>query len=122
MPIHLATSNRRVFLQAAGASVLLCGSRGSAAEHAEAEGDLVYLLNDTHIGEKHAADSPVPSHLRRAVTQLVDRATKPACVLINGDLALKDGQPGDYRHFAKLIAASGCRDRYAFDAGQPRPS
>jgi hypothetical protein len=25
-------------------------------------------------------------------------------VIINGDLALKDGKRGDYEHFAKLIA------------------
>lgn len=103
MPIHLTTLNRRRFLQAAGASVLLCGRGTNAAEPTDVESDLVYLLNDTHIGEKHPPDSPVPSHLRQVVTELVDRPTKPACVLINGDLALKDGQPGDYRHFAKLI-------------------
>ncbi|MFT5094972.1 MAG: Icc protein, partial [Porticoccaceae bacterium] len=48
--------------------------------------------------------SPVPTHLRQAVTELVQRDAKPACVLINGDLALKDGQSGDYSHFAELIA------------------
>jgi 3',5'-cyclic AMP phosphodiesterase CpdA len=69
----------------------------------DVEGDLVYLLNDTHIGEKHSADSPVPSHLRQVVEELVGLERKPACVLVNGDLALKDGQPGDYRHLATLI-------------------
>jgi 3',5'-cyclic AMP phosphodiesterase CpdA len=103
MPIHLANLNRRRFLQAAGASVLLYGRGANSAGTADVESDLVYLLNDTHIGEKHPVDSPVPSHLRQVVTELVNRPTKPACVLINGDLALKDGQPGDYRHFAKLI-------------------
>jgi 3',5'-cyclic-AMP phosphodiesterase len=103
MPIHLTSVNRRRFLQVAGASVLLCGSRATAAEQANAEDNLVYLLNDTHIGEKHPPASPVPSHLRQVVSELTQRPTKPACVLINGDLALKDGQPGDYRHFAQLI-------------------
>lgn len=101
MPIHLTTLNRRRFLQAAGATILLYGSNALAAN--EVEADLVYLLNDTHIGEKHPEDSPVPTHLRQVVTELVDRPVKPAAVLINGDLALKDGQPGDYVHFAKLI-------------------
>lgn len=103
MPIHLATLNRRRFLQAAGASVLLYGRDANAAKTPEVESDLVYLLNDTHIGEKHPPNSPVPSHLRQIVTELVNRPTKPACVLINGDLALKDGRPGDYQHFGKLI-------------------
>ncbi|TWT60919.1 metallophosphoesterase [Rubinisphaera italica] len=104
MPIHLTTLTRRSFLQAAGASVLLYGHNVQASAAGEVDADLVYLLNDTHIGEKHPEDSPVPNHLRQVVTELVNRTTKPACVLINGDLALKDGQPGDYRHFAKLIA------------------
>lgn len=101
MPIHLTSLSRRSFLQVAGTSVLLYGSRASAEETVES--DLVYLLNDTHIGEKHPEDSPVPSHLRQVVAKLVANPTKPACVLINGDLALKDGQVGDYQHFAKLI-------------------
>ena len=104
MPIHLTTLNRRRFLQAAGGSILLYGHNVSASETGDVDADLVYLLNDTHIGEKHPEDSPVPTHMRQVVTELLNRPTKPACVLINGDLALKDGQPGDYRHFAKLIA------------------
>ena len=104
LPIHLTTLNRRRFLQAAGASILLYGHNAPASEAGDVDADLIYLLNDTHIGEKHPEDSAVPSHLRQVVTELVNRPTKPACVLINGDLALKDGQPGDYRHFAKLIA------------------
>ncbi|NQV27799.1 MAG: hypothetical protein HQ518_25910 [Rhodopirellula sp.] len=36
----------------------------------------------------------------RSESQLPQRYAKPACVLVNGDLAQK---PGDYRHFAELI-------------------
>jgi Icc protein len=103
MPIHFTSLDRRRFLQAVGVSILVCRRPATASEAAGVETDLVYLLNDTHIGEQHPEDSPVPSHFRQVVTELVDRAAKPACVLINGDLALKDGQPGDYRHFAELI-------------------
>ncbi|TWU24828.1 3',5'-cyclic adenosine monophosphate phosphodiesterase CpdA [Novipirellula galeiformis] len=103
MPVHLPALNRRRLLQVSGASMLLCGRSSTAAEAAEVETDLVYLLNDTHIGEQQPEESPVPSRLRKVVTELVNRPTKPVCVLINGDLALKDGQPGDYRLFAKLI-------------------
>lgn len=107
MPIHLTSLDRRRFLQAAGASILLYGHRVQSAEADGIEGDLVHLLNDTHIGEKHPEDSPVPTHLRQVVTELVQRRERPACVLINGDLALKDGQPGDYRHLAKLLQPLG---------------
>jgi 3',5'-cyclic AMP phosphodiesterase CpdA len=101
MPLHLPAPNRRQFLVTVGAGIVACGTPALAEETREE--DLVYLLNDTHIGEKHPADSPIPSHLRQVVEELVSRKHPPAAVLINGDLALKDGQPGDYRHFAKLI-------------------
>ena len=103
MPIHLPSQTRRQFLTTVGATVI-AGFSGVRADAAPVEDDLVYLLNDTHIGEKHPPESPVPTHLRLAVTELVERPSKPACVLINGDLALKDGQPGDYQHFGQLIA------------------
>ena len=49
-------------------------------------------------------DSPVPTHLRETVAYLVGLPKYPALVVINGDLALNNGQPGDYTRFAKLIA------------------
>ena len=103
MPIHLPGQNRRQFLKSVGAGLLVCSSTAFAAASSEVEDDLVYLLNDTHIGEKQPADSPVPSHLRQVVEELVQRDRKPTAVMINGDLALKDGQPGDYRHLARLL-------------------
>ncbi|QDU40888.1 3',5'-cyclic adenosine monophosphate phosphodiesterase CpdA [Maioricimonas rarisocia] len=101
MPAHLPAHNRRQFLATVGAGLIACSSRGFAGD---VDDELVYLLNDTHIGEKHPPHSPVPTHLRQVVTELVEMSEKPAAVLINGDLALHDGQPGDYRHFAKLVA------------------
>ncbi len=101
MPIHLPAPNRRQFLFTVGAGLVACATESFGNE---VDGDLVYLLNDTHIAETHAPDSPVSSHLRQVVEELVGLKQKPACVLINGDLALTDGQPGDYRHFATLIA------------------
>lgn len=101
MPIHLPAPNRRQFLVSVGAGFFAWSTRAFAGDVDE---DLVYLLNDTHIGEQHPPDSPVPSHLRQAVDELVGLDRKPACVLINGDLALKDGQPGDYAHFHRLVA------------------
>ncbi|MEO1971590.1 MAG: metallophosphoesterase [Pirellulaceae bacterium] len=100
MPIHLPAQNRRQFLVVAGAGVV-CWSTESLGR--DVDDDLVYLLNDTHIGEKQPANSAVPSHLRQVVTELVAISRKPAFVLINGDLALKDGQAGDYHHFAKIV-------------------
>lgn len=101
MPLHLLTDRRR-FLMCCGGGAVAC-SLPTPARGEQVDASLVYLLNDTHIGEKHPPDSPVPSHLRQVVDELVGRPTKPAAVLINGDLALRDGQPGDYRHLAKLL-------------------
>lgn len=103
MPIHLPSHNRREFLFTLGTAIGAAVVSPAGLLSDEVEGDLVYLLNDTHIGEKHPADSPVPSHLRQVVAELVALQRKPACVLVNGDLALKDGQPGDYRHLATLL-------------------
>lgn len=103
MPLHLPGQNRRQILKSVGAGLLVCSCPAFAAESSDVEDDLVYLLNDTHIGEKQPADSRVPSHLRQVVDQLVRRERKPACVIVNGDLALTDGQPGDYRHLARLL-------------------
>ncbi|MCA9021316.1 MAG: metallophosphoesterase [Planctomycetaceae bacterium] len=103
MPVHLPAQNRRQFLFTLGAGFVTCSTGLLAKEQDTQQTDIVYLLNDTHIGEKHPPKSPVPTHLREVVTELVELPQKPACVLINGDLALRDGQPGDYRHFARLI-------------------
>lgn len=101
MPIHLPAQHRRAFIGTVGMGILACSANVMADD---IDPPLVYFLNDTHIGEKHPADSPVPTHLRQAVEELVGRARKPACVIVNGDLALRDGQAGDYVHFAKLLA------------------
>ncbi|MCA9208626.1 MAG: metallophosphoesterase [Planctomycetales bacterium] len=101
MPIHFSPSRRR-FLAATSAAAAYCVFAKPVAS-AEVDDDLVYVLNDTHIGEKHPHDSPVPTHLRQVVAELLALPRRPAAVIVNGDLALKDGQPGDYRHLAELL-------------------
>ena len=101
MPLSLTSSGRRGFIKACGASMLSITASPVGAD--DADGDLIAILNDPHIGEKQAAGSPVPAHLKAAVEWLLALRKRPAAVLINGDLALKDGQAGDYRRFASLI-------------------
>lgn len=101
MPLHLTPStSRRQFLTGLGAVAFL----PALSFATDADEDLIAILNDTHIGEKHPHDSPIPTHLRATVAALLAMPRPPAAVIINGDLALKDGQRGDYEHFAKLIA------------------
>ncbi len=101
MPIHLPAVSRRSFLAAAGAAICTWPALARGDDNIDA--DVVYFANDTHVGEKHEPDSTVPSNVRRLVNELTSRKRKPACLVINGDLALRDGQPGDYRHLAKLL-------------------
>lgn len=103
MPFCLHPS-RRAFLAASTSTLLTLSTRASSAAESPVDDNLVYLLNDTHIGEKQPADSSVPTHLTQAISEIVSLPKRPAAVIINGDLALRDGQPGDYVHFAKLIA------------------
>ena len=70
---------------------------------AEVDGNLIAILNDTHIGGKHPENASIPTHLRETVAYLVGLPRRPAAVVINGDLALNNGQPDDYTHFTKLI-------------------
>lgn len=98
MPIHL--TSRRQFIARLGAATIFAQREAFSAEVDE---NLIAILNDTHIGAKHPEGYPVPTHLRETVAYLVGLQNQPAAVIINGDLALNDGQPGDYTHFAKLI-------------------
>lgn len=101
MPISLTSSGRRAFIKGCGAAVMSLSV--SRATGKETDSDLIAILNDPHIGEKQPAGSPIPTHLKATVDWLLALPERPAAVLINGDLALKDGQAGDYRHFAALI-------------------
>ena len=68
------------------------------------DSDRIAILNDTHIGGEHPENSPIPTQLRETVTWLIGQERHPAVVVINGDLALNDGEAGDYERFARLIA------------------
>jgi 3',5'-cyclic-AMP phosphodiesterase len=99
MPIHL--TSRRQFIAQIGAAAILTQQEAFSAEVDE---NLIAILNDTHVGAQHPANASIPTNLRDTVAWLLAQPKRPAAVIINGDLALRDGQRGDYEHFAKLIA------------------
>jgi 3',5'-cyclic AMP phosphodiesterase CpdA len=101
MPVSLLEPTRRKFLAGLGSAIVSLPF--APLDAAEVDENLIAILNDPHIGEKQPADSPIPQHLKITVDWLLAQPKRPACVLINGDLALRDGQPGDYRRFAQLI-------------------
>ena len=99
MPIHL--TSRRQFITQLGAAAALSSVESIATE---VDDSLIAILNDTHIGAQHPASASIPTNLRNTVAWLLALPKRPAAVIINGDLALRDGKRGDYEHFAKLIA------------------
>lgn len=99
MPIHL--TSRRQFIAQLGVAAALSNVTSSATEVDES---LIAILNDTHIGAQQPATASIPTNLRNTLSNLLALPKRPAAVIINGDLALKDGKRGDYEHFAKLIA------------------
>lgn len=99
MPIHL--TSRRHFLTQLGAATVFAQADGIAAA---VDDDLIAILNDTHIGAQHPPTASIPTNLRDTIAWLLALPQRPAAVIINGDLAMKDGQRGDYEHFVKLIA------------------
>lgn len=84
--------------------VVVAGAPLQAGSAGRVDEDRVAILNDTHVGGRHPENSPIPTRLREAVAWLVALERRPTAVVINGDLALNDGQPSDYEHFARLIA------------------
>jgi Icc protein len=103
MPIHLSTISRRVFIAQLGGAVVL-GPAFGATPVERVDPHRIAILNDTHIGAQHPENAPAPAHLRETVAWLVALERQPAAVVINGDLALSNGQAGDYERFAGLIA------------------
>lgn len=101
MPIHLPPFSRRRFIAGLGGSLLLPAL--SPAAGAATDESLIAILNDTHIGQKQPPGSQNPSHLHETVKWLLALDQRPAALLINGDLALLDGQPSDYASFLELI-------------------
>ena len=97
--------SRRHFLHATAIAAVLA-PRYAPAASAAVEADEVAILNDTHICgyESNGRIPPPAANLRAAVKQLLARPKRLAAVIINGDIALTAGKPGDYRTFAALIA------------------
>ncbi|MBK8091957.1 MAG: metallophosphoesterase [Verrucomicrobiaceae bacterium] len=83
-----------------GAAVVVSQSQSHAAEVDDA---LIAILNDTHIGAQQSPKASIQENLRHTISWLLALPKRPAAVIINGDLALKDGRKGDYEQFAKLI-------------------
>ena len=105
MPLHLDPLSRRRFIRGSAilaltttARPLLAGSGGSESWA---------LLSDTHIDADPAKISKqgvnMADHLKQVVSEVVAEKETLSGVIINGDCAFLDGQPGDYTTFLELI-------------------
>ncbi len=108
MPFHLwpdaGSPTRREFLAGlALGGIAIAGARGAVADEAA----WFALVSDVHIPSdsqfKARGQSPV-ENLRVVVADILASPTKPAGVLIDGDLALKEGLPGDYSTLLSVLA------------------
>ena len=69
-------------------------------------GEFWALLSDTHIAADESAEARgvvLAAQFRRVLKQVAAAGAKPHGVLINGDCALKDGQPEDYAQFLRCV-------------------
>ncbi len=96
---------RRGFIGGLIGSALLPGCRARIGSKGNPAGWFAFL-SDPHI----AADSSTVLHgqnmatnLRGVIGEILRADDSPRGVLINGDLALTDGQVGDYRTFLELV-------------------
>jgi 3',5'-cyclic AMP phosphodiesterase CpdA len=102
MPVTLPPLTRRRFLAAAGALAV----SPSLGRGADPDPHRVALLSDSHVGEKPEAtdrDCNMADRLRQVAAEIAKLDVKPACAVIDGDLAHKTGTPAEYGLFAKLI-------------------
>ena len=111
MPITLPQLSRRGFLKRAallGAATAFAPSSYAGLFGKSRDQHTFAFFSDTHIAAdaafKHTSGVNVADNLAACVRELAAWPVKPAAIIVNGDLALKDGQPGEYATFGKLLA------------------
>tara|TARA_R110002096_G_scaffold4493_17_gene20931 strand:- start:3129 stop:4043 length:915 start_codon:yes stop_codon:yes gene_type:complete len=95
MPFHLDNLSRRRFFQGTSALLLTPAARASSPDASETWA----LLADTHIAAdaKHEArGANMAGNLAKVVEQVVAEKDTLSGVVIDGDCAYNNGQPGDY--------------------------
>ena len=110
MPLLLPQLTRREFLKRAAlasAALALAPSSYAGLFGKSRDKHMVAFFSDTHIAADAATVSRqvnVADNLAVCVRELAAWPVKPAAVIVNGDLALKEGLAGDYTTFGKTIA------------------
>ena len=105
MPLHLDSHSRRRFLQGSAVLALTTVTRSYAATPPDTE--IWALLSDTHIDADPAKISNqgvnMAEHLRQVIKEVIAEKDTLHGVIIDGDCAFLDGQPGDYTTLIELL-------------------
>jgi 3',5'-cyclic AMP phosphodiesterase CpdA len=112
MPVYLLPSHshgltRRAFLSGVVAGSAAISLRFPGAARADGATPWLAWLADTHIAADPAArnrDQVMAENLKAAVADVLAQADRPVGAFIDGDLALSDGQSGDYKTLLDLLA------------------
>lgn len=109
MPITLPQISRRKFLKRAA----LAGAATAVATYAQAgwfgkprDQHTFFFFSDTHVAADPTAVKNgvnMADNLAACVRASAAWSIRPAAVIVNGDLAQRDGQPGDYATFAQIV-------------------
>lgn len=107
MPIHLPPISRRRFLAgtlAAGAGLLL--EHPLFAKEAKSDPNILALVSDIHLSsdkKKMARGINMADQFSTVAREISSLKTRPAAVLVNGDLAFNSGELDDYKTIAELF-------------------
>ena len=109
MPVTLPQLSRRKFLQRAalvGAATALAPASYAGLFRKSHDRHTFAFFSDTHIAAdvslKHGGVN-MAEHFAASVRELAAWPVTPAAVIVNGDLAFKNGLPVDYAAFGNLI-------------------
>ena len=109
MPLHLPPISRRDFLKRAaiaGVGLSLAPSASAALFGKTRDNNFFALFSDCHVGTDVTVTSRnvnMADNLAAVSKELLAWPKRPAALVINGDLALKSGMPGEYTTFSGLI-------------------
>jgi 3',5'-cyclic-AMP phosphodiesterase len=109
MPLHLPPISRREFLKRAalaGAGLALVPGASAALAGKPRDEHFFALFSDAHIAADAATISRtvnMAEQLAAAARELIAWPQLPATLIVNGDLALSTGLPGEYATFSGLI-------------------
>lgn len=105
MPVHLLSRRRFLRQVAAGGAAMALARPGFA--RADADGVIHWaLVADSHVDadpEVVQRGGNMSERLARVVRDILDHEPRPTAVQINGDLAHRRGEAGDYTQFFKLL-------------------